>query len=848
MTKHMVGLGFSACPPLDLSYSEEYDLRYNHVLAWLTYLVSERLVLAIMLEPPCTTYSIIRRPALRSKDVPFGFRPDEEKTKVGNQLAARACQVFYIAAINFVAAMLETTFSSLLKHLPFYKAAASVEGAKQVRVDSCRFGSPHLKSFRMLCAHIKTEAINLRCRCCKPHLQVQGKYTKASATYTDELSLAIAKTFGEWIVAEKSRLSEDASPSAKGLESCAINNLAISGEWSVDSAWSFRKESHINILEESALLRLAQRCTKLAYPTRLTVLVDSNVVRGATAKGRSSSLGLSTVLRRLNAICVAAAIYMHIAFVPTRLNISDDPTRDRPLRAASSGIDVSGLSREELFDFFLMHKLRRWASNWVWLVFRMNGMRSLQWKDRSLYRCKWTSMKNPIVQMDFDATLGFPGEGPARRPLRSYQSCGFSAMPFPWIPSRYLALCFAFCCLLFACGLRDALVCPALDLALLPVCCVTLSLPFGLCLSCLVSVGGAMAMPVYPTTAGEIRRAGIRQQAGPLPEGRPVQPLTGSIREKYLRVFRAWATAEGIDLDALLENSYSWVEEINIVLCRFGRQLFEAGKTYNQYAETINSITSLRPSLRRQMQGAWDLGYAWMRQEPSQHHIAMPGVVVLAMIATSLMWGWVAFAGALAIGWGSLLRPGEIFGLQRRNLLFPSDCGNSVSYCLVSLMEPKTRFTAARHQSTRLDIPDLLQVATLAFEKLSPTRYIWPFSPQTFRNRFKTVLSAIGLPTVHSATMKALDPGSLRAGGASWLMQVTDSGDIVRRRGRWQNQRIMEVYVQEVGSLIYLQYLDPLTRQKVIELASHFTTVLNRALSLESAKIPHNIWFLLYSS
>eukprot|EP00434_Breviolum_minutum_P038829 symbB.v1.2.034454.t5/scaffold4448.1/size41344/4 len=359
VTKHMVGLGFSACPPLDLSYSEEYDLRYNHVLAWLTYLVSERLVLAIMLEPPCTTYSIIRRPALRSKDVPFGFRPDEEKTKVGNQLAARACQVFYIAAINFVAAMLETTFSSLLKHLPFYKAAASVEGAKQVRVDSCRFGSPHLKSFRMLCAHIKTEAINLRCRCCKPHLQVQGKYTKASATYTDELSLAIAKTFGEWIVAEKSRLSEDASPSAKGLESCAINNLAISGEWSVDSAWSFRKESHINILEESALLRLAQRCTKLAYPTRLTVLVDSNVVRGATAKGRSSSLGLSTVLRRLNAICVAAAIYMHIAFVPTRLNISDDPTRDRPLRAASSGIDVSGLSRDELFDFFLMHKLRR---------------------------------------------------------------------------------------------------------------------------------------------------------------------------------------------------------------------------------------------------------------------------------------------------------------------------------------------------------------------------------------------------------------------------------------------------------------------------------------------------------
>ena len=241
VTRYMVELGFSACPPLDLSYSEEYNLRYNHILAWLIYLVSERLVLGIMLEPPYTTYSIIRRPALRSKDVPFGFRPNEEKTQVGNQLAGRACQVFYIAAINFVAAMLETTFSSLLKHLPFYKAAASVNAAKQVRVDSCRFGSPHLKNFRMVCAHLKTEAISLRCRCCKPHLQVQGKYTKASATYTDELSLAITQTFGEWIVAEKNRLSEEASPTAKGFESCAINNLAISGEWSVDSAWPFRK-------------------------------------------------------------------------------------------------------------------------------------------------------------------------------------------------------------------------------------------------------------------------------------------------------------------------------------------------------------------------------------------------------------------------------------------------------------------------------------------------------------------------------------------------------------------------------------------------------------------------------
>ena len=120
-------------------------------------------------------------------------------------------------------------------------------------------------------------------------------------------------------------------------------------------------------------------------------------------------------------------------------------------------------------------------------------------------------------------------------------------------------------------------------------------------------------------------------------------------------------------------------------------------------------------------------------------------------------------------------------------------------------MEPKTRFTTARHQSTRLDIPDLLEVVTMVFQDLPPHYPIWPFSPQTFRNRFRSVLSALSLPVNHSPSVKCLDPGSLRAGGATWLMQMTDNGELVRRRGRWQNYRIMEVYIQEVSSLLYLQ-------------------------------------------
>ena len=139
----------------------------------------------------------------------------------------------------------------------------------------------------MLCVHVRPNHMGLRCICAQKHLQVQGKYTKPSATYTDALAHALALDIVEWVVAERKRMRlEEAGTPASGLESLLVNDAAISLPWSVDTSWTFRRESHINILEESALLRLAQRLVRLKHQARVVAFVDSNVVRGATAKGR----------------------------------------------------------------------------------------------------------------------------------------------------------------------------------------------------------------------------------------------------------------------------------------------------------------------------------------------------------------------------------------------------------------------------------------------------------------------------------------------------------------------------------------------------------------------------------
>ena len=128
-----------------------------------------------------------------------------------------------------------------------------------------RFGSPHLKSFRMLCVHFRPNSINRRCVCQCKHLQVQGKYTKASATCTAELCSAIALDLAHWIWTEQDELRSDIVGKSEGLESLAINDLALSADWCIDAAWNFSKRGHINLLEEASLLRLAQRCAHFGW-------------------------------------------------------------------------------------------------------------------------------------------------------------------------------------------------------------------------------------------------------------------------------------------------------------------------------------------------------------------------------------------------------------------------------------------------------------------------------------------------------------------------------------------------------------------------------------------------------
>ena len=230
--------------------------------------------------------------------------------------------------------------------------------------------------------------------------------------------------------------------------------------------------------------------------------------------------------------------------------------------------------------------------------------------------------------------------------------------------------------------------------------------------------------------------------------------------------------------------------------------------------------------------GAWDYAFSWLREEPGEHHVACPFQILLAILSLSILWGWPAVAGLVALSWGAVCRIGEVLQAFRKDLVLPSDVGFTSNAVFLKVTEPKTRYRTVRHQMTRLEYQDLVQLISCAFSGLGPNQRLWPHSAQLLRNRFRQLLKGLGLPSERTADQRCLDLGSLRAGGATFLLLATEDSELVRRRGRWIAPRTMEIYLQEVQATVYFPSLPSLLKERILNLALSFPELLQQMQQL----------------
>ena len=154
-------------------------------------------------------------------------------------------------------------------------------------------------------------------------------------------------------------------------------------------------------------------------------------------------------------------------------------------------------------------------------------------------------------------------------------------------------------------------------------------------------------MPLVPCSADDRKRATERAAVDLRPE-RTVKPSTRTNRDRLLEAFDLWAAEHfSTTLHEMLFGGSLDVELVSEVLIAYGKDLFRSGRSYSKFAETINGVAALKPSLRRQLTAVWDLAFNWVVSEPHEHHAAMPLSVLLAVAGLS----------PLGLGQGSLCYP-----------------------------------------------------------------------------------------------------------------------------------------------------------------------------------------------
>ena len=74
------------------------------------------------------------------------------------------------------------------------------------------------------------------------------------------------------------------------------------------------------------------------------------------------------------------------------------------------------------------------------------------------------------------------------------------------------------------------------------------------------------------------------------------------------------------------------------------------------------------------------------------------------------------------------------------------------------------------------------------------------------------------------------------------MLEATEDIDLVRRRGRWQNFRTLEIYIQELQAASVLPGLSPPVRNRILRLAAAAPNMHALGLWGISAKAHPGLW------
>lgn len=289
---------------------------------------------------------------------------------------------------------------------------------------------------------------------------------------------------------------------------------------------------------------------------------------------------------------------------------------------------------------------------------------------------------------------------------------------------------------------------------------------------------------------------------------------------KCLKAFAFWCEAHvGLTLEQVVES----VEITDLALKAYGLALFKQGSRRYMLVYAITAIQQVRPEFRGHLSGAWQVDRKWQLEEPSSCRAVLSAPVFRAIIGLSLLWGWHSFAGLVALGFGGMLHPNEFICLRRRDIVFPEDTLLEQKALYIFIRNPKTaRF--ARKQHVRIDDLSIQFLAKCVFGRVALESPLFSASIAVFRRQWNAILDRLEVPRRQAEG--GATPGTLRGSGATH--EYLQSADVqsIQRRGRWNQLRTLEHYIQEVAAQLFIFNLSATSRTRILDLSSNLSCIL----------------------
>ncbi|CAE7233553.1 unnamed protein product [Symbiodinium sp. CCMP2456] len=324
--------GLRVSPIIDLSTSPEFDLTRAHVLEWIFHLLWSGRARSLVITLPSAAVADFRR----------GSAPPQ-----GLPAFVKSCfGVFKVAVRAKVPGFL------------FFKKGSGVLASPQaqglLKAHGCRLVPP---------------AVDQADPSGSPGLcYVEGPlppFLFVSRRASGEACHGTAQCLKEVLC----QLGPRDAGLPSGFESVAINDVLITSHWKTAAVWSWDRQKHINYYETESTITAMRMLAREGKDCRATFIADSSCARGALAKGRSSAKLLRPSLRRSAAIAVSAGIFPAFSFGPTRHNVSDDPTRDVPLREPAPLSVLTGLEESDIVGLCELSGANKLRARWLRLCF-----------------------------------------------------------------------------------------------------------------------------------------------------------------------------------------------------------------------------------------------------------------------------------------------------------------------------------------------------------------------------------------------------------------------------------------------------------------------------------------------